>query len=132
AADLFAENIADWVPQRVVDRREAWDRGRRWQSPTAAQVAARLWLQSGVRRQVKRARSIHDQDHLFIGQRQDHVSHHLPVLDIDAHGSCLARASPFCSNSIETLSGERMNAMRPSRGGLLMVTPAFISRSQTA
>lgn len=58
--------------------------------------------------------------------------HHLPVLDIDAHGSCLGRASPLCSNSIETLSGERTNAIRPSRGGRLIVTPAFISRSHTA
>src|SRR5215470_13660730 len=33
--------------------------------------------------------------------------YHLPVLGIDAHGSCLGRDSPFCSNSIDTLSGER-------------------------
>ena len=50
--------------------------------------------------------------------------------DPDAHGSCLGFASPFCSSSMEMLSGERTNAMRPSRGGRLMVTPAFISRSQ--
>ena len=43
-----------------------------------------------------------------------------------------AAAAPFCNSSIECLSGERTNAMVPSRGGRLMVTPAFISRSQTA
>ncbi len=41
-------------------------------------------------------------------------------------------ASPFCSNSIEIASGVRMNAMRPSRGGRLMTTPAFCSLSQVA
>ena len=35
-------------------------------------------------------------------------------------------APPFCSNSIEMLSGERTNAMRPSRGGRLIVTPCSI------
>ena len=32
----------------------------------------------------------------------------------------------------EMLSGERTKAMRPSRGGRLMVMPAFIRRSQVA
>src|SRR5690242_21816681 len=36
----------------------------------------------------------------------------LPVLGIDFHGSAGARRSPFCSSSIEMLSGERTNAMR--------------------
>ena len=35
-------------------------------------------------------------------------------------------------HSIEWLSGERTNAMLPSRGGRLMVTPPFISFSQVA
>ncbi len=47
-------------------------------------------------------------------------------------GSCADLAGPFCSSSIEMLSGERMNAMLPSRGGRLIVTPAFISLSQVA
>lgn len=55
-----------------------------------------------------------------------------PVFGIDAHGSCGGFGSPFCSNSIECRSGERTNAMLPSRGGRLMVTPAFISFSQVA
>ena len=55
----------------------------------------------------------------------------LVVLGIDAHGSAGPSASPFCSSSMECLSGERTKAMTPSRGGRLMVTPAFISRSQT-
>ena len=58
--------------------------------------------------------------------------YHLPVLGIDFHGSRGGLASPFCSNSIECLSGERTKAMTPSRGGRLMVTPAFISVSQVA
>jgi hypothetical protein len=62
----------------------------------------------------------------------DIATHHLPVLGMDAQGSFLGCASPFCSSSIDTLSGERMNAMRPSRGGRLMVTLAFISRSHKA
>ena len=33
------------------------------------------------------------------------------------------RASPCCSSSTEISSGERTKAMRPSRGGRLMVTP---------
>lgn len=55
-----------------------------------------------------------------------------PVLGIDDHGSCGAFGSPFCKISIECRSGERTKAMLPSRGGRLMVTPAFISLSQVA
>jgi hypothetical protein len=40
-----------------------------------------------------------------------------------AQGSRAGNASPFCSNSIEIRSGERTNAMRPSRGGRLITTP---------
>ncbi|MGY3550828.1 hypothetical protein ACVW0W_006595 [Bradyrhizobium sp. USDA 4469] len=55
-----------------------------------------------------------------------------PVFGIDAHGSAGAFGSPFCSSSIECRSGERTKAMLPSRGGRLMVTPAFCSFSQVA
>ena len=55
-----------------------------------------------------------------------------PVFGIDFQGSLGGSAAPFCNSSIECLSGERTNAMVPSRGGRLMVTPAFISRSHTA
>lgn len=55
-----------------------------------------------------------------------------PMLGIDAQGSCGAFGSPFCKSSIECRSGERTNAMLPSRGGRLMVTPAFCSFSQVA
>jgi hypothetical protein len=55
-----------------------------------------------------------------------------PVFFMDAHGSCGGFACPLCKSSIEWLSGERTKAMVPSRGGRLMVTPAFISRSQVA
>ncbi len=62
----------------------------------------------------------------------DRHRHHLPVLAIEDHGSCFGSESRFCSSSMEMLSGERMKAMRPSRGGLLIVTPDFISRSQVS
>ena len=59
---------------------------------------------------------------------RDAPYYHLPVFGIDVHGSAGGRAAPFCRSSIEMLSGERTKAMRPSRGGLLMVTPASIRR----
>lgn len=55
-----------------------------------------------------------------------------PVFGIDSHGSCGGFGSPFCNSSIECRSGERTKAMLPSRGGRLMVTPAFCSFSQVA
>ena len=42
------------------------------------------------------------------------------------------KIATVCNNSIEYRSGERTNAMLPSRGGRLMVMPSFISRSQVA
>ena len=59
------------------------------------------------------------------------ANHHAPVFGIDAHGSCGGRW-PSCSSSIEMRSGERTNAMCPSRGGRLIVTPIFCRRSQVA
>ena len=56
----------------------------------------------------------------------------LPVFSIDSHGSAGSRAGPFCSSSIEMPSGERTNAMWPSRGGRLIVTPAAIRAWQVA
>ena len=52
------------------------------------------------------------------GRRVGH--HHEPVFGIDAHGSAGGRW-PSCSSSTEIRSGERTNAMWPSRGGRLMV-----------
>ena len=46
-----------------------------------------------------------------------------PTFGMDFQGSAGASAAPFCSSSIEILSGERTKAIRPSRGGRLMVTP---------
>ena len=60
------------------------------------------------------------------------LSHHQPSLAMLAHGSSIGLASPFCSNSIEMLSGERINAMRPSRGGRFIVTPASINLLQVS
>lgn len=50
-------------------------------------------------------------------------SYQLPIFGADAQGSATGRFSPFCRISIEMPSGERTNAMRPSRGGRLMVMP---------
>ena len=58
--------------------------------------------------------------------------HHTPVFAIDAQGSAGAFVSPFWMSSIEMLSGVRMKAMWPSRGGRLMVTPAALSLAQVA
>jgi hypothetical protein len=59
-------------------------------------------------------------------------THQWPVLGIEDHGSAGGFGSPFCNSSIECRSGERTNAMLPSRGGRLMVTPIFMSLSQVA
>ena len=58
--------------------------------------------------------------------------HQCPVLAMDFQGSCGGRGVPFCNNSIDWRSGERTKAMLPSRGGRLIVTPAFMSSSQVA
>jgi len=58
------------------------------------------------------------------------VPHQLPTFSIDTQGSQGGNASPACNNSIDTRSGERTKAMRPSRGGRLMVTPCACKRSQ--
>src|SRR5205823_14495313 len=55
-----------------------------------------------------------------------------PVFGIEDHGSAGGFGSPFCNSSIECRSGERTKAMLPSRGGRLMVMPAFIRWSQVA
>jgi hypothetical protein len=64
--------------------------------------------------------------------RRAGCAYHLPVFGIDFQGSAGGSASPFCSSSMDCLSGERTNAIMPSRGGRLMVTPAFNMRSHTA
>ncbi len=67
------------------------------------------------------------------GHRVRHCSaYQAPTFGMLCHGSCGGSAAPFCSSSTEMLSGERTNAMRPSRGGRLIVTPCSISRRQAA
>ena len=64
-------------------------------------------------------------------QLQAFGSYQLPMLGIEAHGSCTGRkASLACSTSIEIPSGVFINAMRPSRGGRFITTPCFINISQ--
>ena len=50
-------------------------------------------------------------------------AHHCPTFGADFQGSRGSCEPPFCSSSTEMLSGERTKAIRPSRGGRLMVTP---------
>src|SRR6516164_9115523 len=64
--------------------------------------------------------------------RESAEAHQCPVLGIEVQGSAGGFGSPFCKSSIECRSGERTKAMLPSRGGRLMVMPAFISFSQVA
>ena len=49
--------------------------------------------------------------------------YHTPTFCMDFQGSAGSRGVPFCSSSIDMLSGERTKAIQPSRGGRLMVTP---------
>lgn len=56
----------------------------------------------------------------------------LPMLGIVVQGSAGASAGPAWSSSMLMPSGERTKAMRPSRGGRLMVTPCAIRRWQAA
>ena len=55
--------------------------------------------------------------------RQEADSYQEPVFGIEAQGSLGGSASPRCKRSTEIPSGERTKAMRPSRGGRLIVTP---------
>ena len=54
-------------------------------------------------------------------------NYHVPMFFILDQGSLISRLSPCCSNSIEILSGDFINAILPSLGGLLIVTPESIN-----
>ncbi len=58
--------------------------------------------------------------------------YHSPIFSMLAHGSCLGSAPLVWSSSIDTLSGVRMKAIAPSRGGRLMTTPASARRWQVS
>jgi hypothetical protein len=47
-------------------------------------------------------------------------------------GSAAGSAPPACSSSMEMPSGVRMKAMRPSRGGRLIVTPRAMKALQVS
>src|ERR1700722_7632927 len=49
--------------------------------------------------------------------------YHEPVLAMLGQGSAGGSASPACKISMEMPSGVRIKAIRPSRGGRLIVTP---------
>ena len=50
-----------------------------------------------------------------------------PVFGMLAHGSAAGSDLPFCSSSIEMLSGDLTNAIWPSRGGRLISIPFSIN-----
>ena len=58
--------------------------------------------------------------------------HQLPVFSMLFHGSAGSFESPFCRSSNEIPSGDLTNAMWPSRGGRLIVTPPSCSFRQVA
>src|ERR1700722_268710 len=58
--------------------------------------------------------------------------YHAPVLAMLVQGSAGGSAPPACSSSIEMPSGVRMKAMRPSRGGRLIVTPRAMKALQVS
>ena len=58
--------------------------------------------------------------------------YHEPVLAMLVQGSAGASATPACSSSMEMPSGVRIKAMRPSRGGRLIVTPRAIKALQVS
>src|SRR3989344_4221250 len=55
-----------------------------------------------------------------------YLFYHVPVLGTDFHGSSIGSGSPACKSSIEMPLGLLIKAMRPSRGGRLMTTPACL------
>lgn len=55
-----------------------------------------------------------------------------PVFSMLVQGSAGASAVPACSSSMEMPSGVRTNAIRPSRGGRLIVTPWAMSALQVS
>lgn len=89
-------------------------------------TAASLQDELSTTAQTLRGRSML-RDEIPFPQTLSKSCYQLPVFSIDAHGSCGSSGSPDCSSSIEMPSGDFTNAIRPSRGGRLMVTPASCS-----
>src|SRR5262245_49166345 len=56
--------------------------------------------------------------------------HHVPMFGMLFHGSAGGSAPSLLRSSIEIPSGDLTKAMRPSRGGRLMVTPWSINLAQ--
>ncbi len=57
-------------------------------------------------------------------------AYQLPWFGMERHGSLAPRAAPACNSSMEMPSGSRTKAIRPSRGGRKIATPASMSRRQ--
>ena len=60
------------------------------------------------------------------------LCYQLPMFSMDCQGSASGKASLVCRSSIETLSGDFIKAILPSRGGRLIVTPASIKHWQVS
>ncbi len=65
-------------------------------------------------------RSMHDNLKFFNNYQK-------PMFFIDFQGSLISKGLPFCKSSMEILSGDLMKAIRPSFGGLLIITPSSFS-----
>jgi hypothetical protein len=77
----------------------------------------------GERREQCRDQQASDGLHGRVVMYAGRDPYQVPVFGMDFQGSAGASAAPCCSSSMEMLSGERTNAMRPSRGGRRIVTP---------
>jgi len=69
---------------------------------------------------------------LAITAPEDLLLYQDPVFGMLVQGSAGGSAPPACSNSIEIPSGVRTKAMRPSRGGRLIVTPRAMNALQVS
>ena len=95
-----------------------------WSIGTDAVSCIRLWNQAESRR-VKDYFSAHDAAPIPL-------PYHEPVLGMLVQGSEGGSAPPACSSSMEMPSGVRTKAIRPSRGGRLIVTPWAMNALQVS
>ena len=78
---------------------------------------------------ISRCKKLRYRDRVVLVERvegAEFVRYHDPVFSIDAQGSADGKGSPCWSSSTDSPSGVFTKAMRPSRGGRLIVMPASI------
>ncbi len=119
---------------RVVDGAAALDAQPRGRDPDGRRSLVPGQTRRPEPRDLQRLRGFRRRDRQLPRRpaRPRLTPYHDPVFGIDAQGSAFGSASPFWSNSTEMLSGERTKAIRPSRGGRWIVTPAFKSLLHSA